>query len=238
VLLQNATPLLHTFGGNIFLGLVGNFTCSGPGGNTIIGSNAADMLTTGAFNTFLGNQGFGGLSSGSGNIAISTGNIVTLDSITTGSFNFAVNGGVNYTGAESSNVLIINDGVLGESHKMRLGTYGTGNYQQDKCYVDPTLVSNNGRISKTRSVTAASDTMLATDEFLICNRAGAIALALMASPETGRKIYIKDDSGAAAANNITITPAAGNIDGAASLVINTNYGSYSLIYNGTQWNIF
>jgi hypothetical protein len=50
-------------------------------------------------------------------------------------------------------------------------------------------------------------------------------------------MIIKDGKGDAATNNITVTPAAGTIDGSSTAVINTNYGSMQLIYNGTQWNI-
>lgn len=98
-------------------------------------------------------------------------------------------------------------------------------------------LSANSYISLPTAVTTATYTMINTDQFLVCNRAGTIAIALIPSPDSGRVIIIKDNSGAALVNNITITPAAGNIDGAANYVINTNYGSVTLIYNGTQWNV-
>jgi len=47
---------------------------------------------------------------------------------------------------------------------------------------------------------------------------------------------IKDNAGTASIYNITITPSGKNIDGSASLVLNTNYGSVDIVYNGTQWN--
>lgn len=50
----------------------------------------------------------------------------------------------------------------------------------------------------------------------------------------GAEFVIKDSSGGAATNNITISAAA-NIDGAASVVINTNYGSRRVRYNGTTF---
>ena len=65
----------------------------------------------------------------------------------------------------------------------------------------------------------------------------ATAANLPASPETGRRYTIKDGKGDAAANNITITPAAGTIDGAATSVINVNFGRATVAYNGTQWNL-
>jgi len=101
-----------------------------------------------------------------------------------------------------------------------------------------TINLNAGQVVKVRTVTAASDTAAATDYFLACNRSGAIALALMASPETGRTFRVKDISGSASVNNITITPAAGNIDGAATYVINTNHGEVGFIYTGSEWSVF
>lgn len=50
-------------------------------------------------------------------------------------------------------------------------------------------------------------------------------------------LMVKDASGSAETNNITITPASGTIDGAASLVISSAYGSAYLVSNGTNWFI-
>ena len=65
----------------------------------------------------------------------------------------------------------------------------------------------------------------------------ATTVNLPASPTTGRTLVIKDDKGDAATNNITVTPAAGNIDNAASYVIRTNRGSIITTYDGTQWEV-
>jgi hypothetical protein len=51
----------------------------------------------------------------------------------------------------------------------------------------------------------------------------------------GRFYVVKDESGAAATNNITITAAAGAIDGAANVKITTNYGAVRLYSNGANW---
>jgi hypothetical protein len=53
---------------------------------------------------------------------------------------------------------------------------------------------------------------------------------LFATPATGTLLTVDDCKGDAATNNITITPAAGNIDGAATYVINTAYGSWTGVY--------
>ena len=89
-----------------------------------------------------------------------------------------------------------------------------------------------------RIVLSGALTIGATDFIVIANKTvgSATACGLIASPVTGMQVIIKDGKGDAAANNITITPNAGTIDGAATLVINTNFGVARLVYNGTQWN--
>ena len=71
--------------------------------NILVGSGAAEVLTTGTFNCGMGVLTLGALDSGSFNVALGT------------------NAGLNYTGAESSNILINNKGIIGESNTMRLG---------------------------------------------------------------------------------------------------------------------
>lgn len=80
-------------------------------------------------------------------------------------------------------------------------------------------------------------TTLTSDYVILVDTSAARTINLIASPVTGQTYRIKDNVGSAAANNITITPAAGNIDGAASATINIAYGSVDVVYNGTQWNI-
>jgi hypothetical protein len=68
---------------------------------------------------------------------------------------------------------------------------------------------------------------------------GGVAVAVTLPVGTlGRTFTIKDGLGLATALlPITITPAAGTIDGSATATINTAYGSVTLVYNGTQWLI-
>jgi hypothetical protein len=87
--------------------------------------------------------------------------------------------------------------------------------------------------------TTGNYTVAATDCIVIINKAtgAATGVTLPSSPATGRTVTIKDGKGDAATNNITITPAAGTIDGAATLVLDQPYEAYSVVYNGSQWNI-
>lgn len=59
--------------------------------------------------------------------------------------------------------------------------------------------------------------------------------------EAGRVIIIKDESGGAGTNNITVTaqnPGTNKIDGANTQVISTNYGVLRVYGNGTHWFTF
>ena len=62
----------------------------------------------------------------------------------------------------------------------------------------------------------------------------------MATNVVGKIFIVKDVAGQAGAptnNTITIIDVT-TIDGAALALINSDYGSLSFIFNGTEWNIF
>ncbi len=70
------------------------------------------------------------------------------------------------------------------------------------------------------------------------NRAGVVTITLPTAQAVleGRPYVIKDESGAAAANNITVdTQGAELIDGAATDTINSNFQSIGYYSNGTNW---
>lgn len=55
---------------------------------------------------------------------------------------------------------------------------------------------------------------------------------------SGRRVVIVDESGGASVNNILISHAGATFSGTASpLVINNNYGSKTIVYDGTNWHI-
>ncbi len=69
--------------------------------------------------------------------------------------------------------------------------------------------------------------------------AGVLTIDLPTGAATGRQIWIADATAQAAANNITVTTAGAElIIGAASLVLNVNYQSVLLVFNGTNWMVF
>jgi hypothetical protein len=104
--------------------------------NTLIGSNvgSAFNVLSGADNAVIGYNGVTSLTTGTFNCAMGTN---AMSNLITGSYNVGFGNAVGsaYSGAESSNILISNAGVNAESNVIRIGTQGTGNSQQNACYI-------------------------------------------------------------------------------------------------------
>lgn len=106
----------------------GNSSCA-------FGNLSLTDLTTGIENTAIGFHTLTELTSGSHNVALGD---ECADGLLTGSYNLILgsNGsGGSYTSSESSNILIMNSGVVGESNVMRIGTNGSGNGQVNKSFM-------------------------------------------------------------------------------------------------------
>jgi hypothetical protein len=91
----------------------------------------------------------------------------------------------------------------------------------------------------TTSVTGATYVPASNDALLLVNRAGTVAINLpSASSRAGYPLTIKDISGAAQANNITINRnGSDTIEGLTSLIINAAWGAYRLIPVSGGWII-
>lgn len=90
-----------------------------------------------------------------------------------------------------------------------------------------------------RIAVATPDAITVADEVVSIEVPGPVAVAVtLPAGVTGQVFNIKDGLGLAApATPITITPAAGTIDGAATATINAPYGSLTLVYSGVEWKI-
>lgn len=103
-----------------------------------------------------------------------------------------------------------------------------------------TISTGGPEILNVRVAVATPVTVVAaTDEVVSVEVPGPVAVAVnLPAGVTGQVFYIKDGLGLATpATPITITPAAGTIDGAATATVNAPYGSLTLVYSGTQWLI-
>lgn len=100
--------------------------------------------------------------------------------------------------------------------------------------------TSSGRIFKVTDVTSTPYTVLSSDYFLAVKKASTVAITLPTAPANGTRYEVKDVSGAAGANAITISRGGSDtIDGATTAVINTNYGALTFTYNtaNTIWLI-
>lgn len=96
---------------------------------------------------------------------------------------------------------------------------------------------SGGMIINRTSVTSSPYTVLASDNHIsVTTSTTAITLNLLAIVN-GRVHHIKDQDGNAAGKNITVTPnGAETVEQAASLTINTNFASVTIVGNSTTSN--
>ena len=87
--------------------------------------------------------------------------------------------------------------------------------------------------------TGATASFAAGQTVVIVRKASgsATAITLPTTPVNWVTYQVKDGKGDAATNNITVSPASGTVDGAASIAINNNYQGLSFVYDGTSWNV-
>jgi hypothetical protein len=102
-----------------------------------------------------------------------------------------------------------------------------------------TISATGPDILAVRIAVATPVAVVVTDEVVSVEVPGPVAVAVtLPAGVTGQVFYLKDGLGLAApATPITITPAAGTIDGAATATINAPYGALTLVYSGVEWKI-
>jgi len=92
-----------------------------------------------------------------------------------------------------------------------------------------------GQRVRLTAVNSSPYTVLIADMNLMVDTTAARTINLPTSPVSGDSYRIKDSTGTAATNNITVQGNSNNIEGSASNIINTNFGRILVVYNGTQW---
>ena len=87
-------------------------------------------------------------------------------------------------------------------------------------------------------IESQSSSFTAADGKTYLVNTGTAVVVTLPSPSSNAEISIKDSTGGANSNNITInTPGAETIDGAANLVLSSNYESVRLVSDGSNWFI-
>jgi len=97
----------------------------------------------------------------------------------------------------------------------------------------PGPVTGGFPIATIQNIAVAGPTTI-TDTFNTLARVDTATIAAasdvtLPAGEVGKQITVKDSSGSAGANNITITPDSGTIDGAATQTIAVNRGAFIMI---------
>jgi hypothetical protein len=84
-------------------------------------------------------------------------------------------------------------------------------------------------------------TVLATDYYISCDpTAGTITIQLPNAPTTYTMYIIKDRTGQASINNISVTTVGGSvtIDGQTTYTMAGNFDAIQLLFNGSNYEIF
>jgi hypothetical protein len=168
----------------------------------------------------------------------------------------ASNGWVIGQDISASESFVLSRGnALGTTNKFAVSTAGAITF--NNVYTFPTVDGSAGQslitngagqlsfgsgssVSAFTSVTTTPYVVLSSDGFLSVDTSTAKTIQLPNTTTTGRVIIVKDATGNAAANNITVTTVGGivNIDGATTYPISINYGSASFIWSGTAYEVF
>jgi len=217
----------------------GNLTAgaSTSSGLCVVGNNSLTNSTNGHNHLALGNDVLQSLAAGASVIAIGQGS------------------GAAYTTTESSNIVINHSGVIGDANTIRIGEQGSGTGQQNTCFVAgiigvspsnpvPVVIdSSTGQLGVGSSTPLAANytavnfsmspyTVLSTDYYISVDSSGGAVTLLMPATPTFKQVWIiKDRTGNASTNNITINGNGNLIDDASSYTIVSNFGSIQTLAN-------
>ncbi len=116
--------------------------------------------------------------------------------------------------------------------------YVPGN-NNDTIHVGGGTIINSGNPSPVTvtEVTTPEYTVTADDYFLCVDTSTTPVAITLPAGILGTVYIVKDCSGNADTNNITIAGTGGELVDSSTATINTPYGSVSLIFNGTEWSI-
>ena len=225
-------------------------------GNVGMGQSVFQAITSGNFNVSIGTESSAAMTDNVNNVAVGYRALLTAISgatnntaignsallqVTTGKFNIAVGStaGDLYTSSESSNIMIGHTGVVGESHVIRIGLQGTSDQQQSDCYLAGILHTTSGRTRQVTVPGAYPYAALSTDDIISVDTTSAHTIQLPNAPSTGTTYVLKDVTGTAALFNISVTTPGGTvtIDGSTTYLMNQNYMSITVYFNGTNYFI-
>lgn len=239
--LSSATASLN----NVAVGYVSLASATTGGGqNVAIGENALSSLLTGTNNVVVG-QGSGTsyTSSETNNIIIGRGITGTVSESNTIRIGNGSTTSCYVTGIDGVNVGSVARVVTEASNQLGTAIITAGTGITVIPSANAITIAVTGSASTYVQVTGPTTyAALTTDYYISCDPsppAGIITITLPAAPTIYHMYVIKDRTGAASTNNITISPLGGVlIDGAASYVLAGNFGAITLLFNGTNYEIY
>ena len=150
LMLGSDSTAITTASGNVGVGFAALDIVTSGASNCSIGYGSMSSLTTGNNNvavgagalvsanssgdTAIGDSAISG-NSGGNNTAVGKATLTSLGGVGLNNAVFGAGSGNAYTGSESSNLLLLNAGVLGESNTIRIGTNGSGVGQQNRSFM-------------------------------------------------------------------------------------------------------
>jgi hypothetical protein len=257
ILLGSSGSAITTASDNVGIGRVSTISLTSGALNSFYGFGSGNAVNTGSSNTGIGAQSLTTLTTGSANTAIG---VASLGNLLTGGNNIAVGGsaGSIYAGAEGSNIVIGNEGVLGESHVIRIGTQGNVSGEQNMCFIAgidsvlptgtvlPVIINGSGQLG-TGSQTTLTAWIDEAISFAALSGFGyfitaTLTATLPAFPAQGETIAFAVDSlagiltiQAAAGQTIQVGTGISTVAGTASSIFDGD--SVTLVYRviGSQW---
>ena len=101
----------------------------------------------------------------------------------------------------------------------------------------PIFISSQGDVNEIIITTAATISISATTINATYFASGTTGYTLSSTPSVGTKLTFIDSLGSGLTTPIVVNGNGNVINGFSTATINTDYGSFSLIYNGINWNI-
>ena len=104
------------------------------------------------------------------------------------------------------------------------------------------ITAASGAVFEDRNGTNLAAIALGSESYIGVRDTSSVVIVDFSSvtdvTDSGRRVVVQDESGAASGNNINIVHAGRTFSGAASpLLITTNFGSKTLVFDGQDWHI-
>lgn len=254
---------LATSGDNLLIGIAVAPGITTGSANVAVGIGALAPLTTGSNNTAVGLAALDGLIAGSNNTSIGS-NSLGLDTVASQCTGIGAGAGADFNNLTSCTFLGYNSDVdtNGLSNAMALGANAVVHTSNSCVIGDGTvnlgigisspvarihavssaglaLKSSGGIASKVTQNAGTPYNILASD-YIVGQTATGVPISLVlpavSAGNTNQIYVIKDQSGLAGTNNITVSTAdAALIDGLNTKLIASNYGTITVYNNGTDW---